>query len=195
MFKKKASINAEKIDTLIGEGSQFTGKISASGIVRVDGKIEGEIFTEGDLIVGEKGKVKANLKGKNITVAGEIYGDIECNGKLELLPTAKLVGDIKVSDLFVDSGATFLGNCKMNQDQVSSPNTKESDKEKGKESGTGKAVDKSDNNNTDKNKDDNQNSNKDRIREKSKEQISDKTKEKTKAKSKDKVKDKEIRAT
>ena len=122
MFKKKVDINSDKIDTLIGEGTEFNGKITATGIVRVDGKIEGEIDTKGDLIVGEKGKIRANAKGKNITIAGEVYGNIECTGKLELMPSSKLLGDIKVSDLYIDSGATFQGNCEMNED--SSENNK-----------------------------------------------------------------------
>lgn len=78
--------------------------------------MEGEINTKGDLIVGEKGKIKANARGNNITIAGEINGNIECHGMLELLPSANLTGDIKTKDLYIDSGALFHGNCEMIKD-------------------------------------------------------------------------------
>ncbi len=129
MFKKKNDINAEKIDTLIGEGTNFSGNINAKGVVRIDGQIEGSIYTEGDLIIGESGVVNAEAKGKNITIAGKINGNVECSGKLELLPTGKIDGDIEVAELFIDSGATLQGKCNMYQEK---DNIKTSSKEKDK---------------------------------------------------------------
>lgn len=125
MFKKKINNSSDKVDTMIGEGTEFNGSIVTNGTIRVDGKVEGEVTTEGDIIIGETGKVKANAKGKNITIAGEINGNIEGTGKLELLPTAKLLGDIKVDDLYVDSGAIFQGNCEMKQKQNKETSVKE----------------------------------------------------------------------
>ena len=120
MFKKKNTTPDENVETTIGPGTEFKGNISSKGVVRVDGTIEGEINTGDNLIVGEQGKVYANVQSKNVSVAGEVHGNLECSENLEILGTGKLFGDVKVTNLFIDDGAIFDGNCEMKKQKEKS---------------------------------------------------------------------------
>ena len=112
MFKKKDELDFANVDTIIGKGTEFNGTINGKGILRIDGKVTGEIIT-GDVLVGETGVVEANIKARNLSVSGVVNGNIDATGLLELLPSAKVVGNIKVSNLIVGDGAIFKGSCDM----------------------------------------------------------------------------------
>ncbi len=110
---KAVNINFEKMDTLIGKGTLCEGFINATGTVRIDGEFKGEIKTKGDLIIGEDGKAEAAVNSRNVYIGGSLRGNIKAEGKVELMVTGKLNGDIIVGDLFIEEGAIFNGNCKM----------------------------------------------------------------------------------
>ncbi|SET10289.1 bactofilin family protein [Anaerobranca gottschalkii] len=113
MFKKKEELDYAKVDTIIGKETFFNGQFNGKGILRIDGKIIGEINQSGDIIVGETGVVEANIKARHITVSGVVKGNIEASGLLQLLTTAKVYGDIKIHKLSIDDGAIFKGCCEM----------------------------------------------------------------------------------
>ncbi|MGI6575112.1 MAG: bactofilin family protein [bacterium] len=115
MFKKKGrdEINFDQIDTLIGSGADFQGTLLAQGTLRVDGKVNGEIQIQGDIIIGEKGQVNANVKARNLMLAGVLKGNLQLSGVLEIYNTGKMYGDIVVANLIIAEGATFQGNCTM----------------------------------------------------------------------------------
>ncbi|HHW98415.1 MAG TPA: polymer-forming cytoskeletal protein [Firmicutes bacterium] len=100
---------AGKLDTVIGQGAVINGSINIEGTLRVDGKVEGEISVTGDLLVGETGVANAIITAQNVTVAGTVKGNITANGKLDLLASGKVYGDINVSDLVVSQGAILQG--------------------------------------------------------------------------------------
>lgn len=104
---------AGKLDTVIGQGAVINGSIKTEGTLRVDGKVEGEISVTGDLLVGEKGVINANITAQNVTVAGTVKGNITANGKLDLLASGKVYGDISASDLVVSQGAILQGEVSM----------------------------------------------------------------------------------
>jgi cytoskeletal protein CcmA (bactofilin family) len=115
--KKTAdSLNYGAVQTIIGEGTEIKGSIQANGVVRIDGFLEGTIQHQGDLIIGPKGRVVADIRSKGLAVAGEVRGNIDVEGKLELLPGARLFGDIRCGHLVVHEGATFQGRSVMAQE-------------------------------------------------------------------------------
>ncbi|MBP2651250.1 MAG: hypothetical protein H6Q74_2075 [Firmicutes bacterium] len=116
------------METVIGKDTKFVGNIEANGTIRVDGLVEGEIVTKGELIVGESGKVKAKVKAKGAIIAGTINGNAEIINKLELASTGKIYGDIKTTTLIIGEGAVFRGACEMqhsNEEQIKQKNTTE----------------------------------------------------------------------
>lgn len=113
---KKTSDFIEQVDTLIGRDTNIKGSIDAKGTIRFDGQFEGEISTAGAVIIGETGDIKAQLKARAATVAGNVNGNMTITEKLELLSTAKICGDIKVGMLIISEGAVFKGACEMKQE-------------------------------------------------------------------------------
>lgn len=117
MFRKDITptTDQDKVNTLIGVGTEIKGSVKATGGIRIDGRVDGEVLHEGDLIVGEEGVVQANIKTRNATVAGEVRGNIEASGRVEIVSTGKVLGDIVVATLVINEGAVFDGNCQMGQ--------------------------------------------------------------------------------
>lgn len=112
--KKVSSVGiADQVETVIGKDTQFKGTINAKGSVRIDGQFEGEVITVADIVVGDTGRITAQIKGRNALVAGIITGNCEISEKLELLPSGKILGDIRVGTLIIGEGAVFKGGCIM----------------------------------------------------------------------------------
>lgn len=114
MFGTKVkTIDTTQIETIIGKESTFKGTIEANGTIRIDGKLEGQLNSSGDIIIGETGEVKAQIQARNALIAGMLHGNICISEKLELLSTGKVYGDIEAAVLSIGEGAVFKGNCKM----------------------------------------------------------------------------------
>jgi len=117
MKKTKDEINA-----FLGRDTEFEGKFSFTGAVRVDGKISGEIFSNGTLIVGESAVIKAQIHVADIIISGEVHGDILAEKKIEITVPGKLFGNIKTPKLVLEEGVIFEGNCKMKDLQEETSN-------------------------------------------------------------------------
>jgi len=118
--KKKFRFNSEVVNTIIGEESEFKGSIQTLGSVRIEGKMEGDVHSQGEVFVGEKSKVKANVFGKRVVIAGEVTGNIEALNGLKICSTGRVYGDITGDRLIVEEGAIYKG--KVNMDIISSKN-------------------------------------------------------------------------
>ena len=101
------------MDTLIGKDTIFKGSISANGLIRIDGQLVGEIVTKGDVVIGEGAKVLAEIKARNLTVAGSLNGNVQIQERLEIRGTGVLTGNINTKLLSIDEGASFSGNSEM----------------------------------------------------------------------------------
>lgn len=117
MFKKKEEIDVTKVDTVIGKETIITGTIEAKGILRVEGKISGNLNTNGDVIVSQGGVVEADVTARSISIAGNVKGNVEASGLLSVEPSGKMLGDIKVAKLAIGDGAVFTGACEMLKDK------------------------------------------------------------------------------
>jgi len=81
--------------------------------LRINGTFEGSLDTKGNLTIGENATVKADIRGEDIIVAGEVTGDIIAINNLKLVPPARVVGDINAPTLQVAEGAVLQGSCNM----------------------------------------------------------------------------------
>lgn len=111
--KQRQTPDFNRVDTILGAGTEVKGTLKAEGTLRIDGTVEGEIEVNGDLIISESARLTANVKGRSATVAGEIKGDMDLSGRLEIDPTGKIYGQIDVGSLAVSEGGFFVGNCSM----------------------------------------------------------------------------------
>jgi len=115
MFRKDKQLSSGdmKVDTYIGKGARVQGTLTISGTVRVDGLVDGVVEAEKDVIVGQGGLVTASITAANVTVAGELRGNVKASGRLEIARTGKVLGDVAIASFVVEEGATFLGKCEM----------------------------------------------------------------------------------
>lgn len=104
---------AHSIETVVGSTAHFKGSLSSDGGIRIDGIFEGEIQIAGNLIVGESGKVIADISAQNVSVSGAVKGTIEAAGRLEILSTGRVWGDITVASFLIDEGGFFRGQSVM----------------------------------------------------------------------------------
>lgn len=112
MFFRKDN-GTGKIDTIIGAYVEIKGSINSKSPIRIDGAIDGTIESEEEVILGKDGKVKGDIKAKNILIGGYIEGNVEATEKVELLSGGELIGDIKAGTIVIDEGAVFTGSSKM----------------------------------------------------------------------------------
>lgn len=117
MFGKKRDTGfSENVATVIGRETEFKGTITAKGSIRIEGQIEGDLVSSSHVVIGETGTVKANIHAQAAIFAGTVTGNVTVVEQLELLPTAKLYGDITVGSLVIGEGALFKGACVMHQE-------------------------------------------------------------------------------
>jgi len=100
-------------NTFIAKGSEFVGKLTFEGTVRIDGKIDGEIFSRGTLIIGPGADIKAKINVDSVMISGNVNGNVTARKKIELRAPARLIGNITTPSLVVEQGVIFEGNCKM----------------------------------------------------------------------------------
>lgn len=125
MFKKNEDIDSTKIDTIIGKDTSINGTIEAKGVLRVDGKVKGQLNTNGDIIIAASGAVEADIRCRSISIAGSLQGNVEATGILDIEPSGKLMGDIIVAKLAIGDGAIFDGTCKMQSKVKQEKNNKQ----------------------------------------------------------------------
>lgn len=101
------------VNTLVGRGSHFEGKMTFDGTVRIDGSFVGEIVSDDTLIVGEGAELRAELDVATVIVYGTVYGNVTARNGVELHAPAHLVGNIVSPSLLVERGAVFDGQCRM----------------------------------------------------------------------------------
>jgi cytoskeletal protein CcmA (bactofilin family) len=104
---------------LIGSGTTIKGEITASGDIRVDGSINGNIQTKGKLVVGNTGTIDGEIVCQNADISGRINAKMLVKELLTLKSTAHFNGEINVSQLAIEPGAIFSGSCSMEKPSIS----------------------------------------------------------------------------
>jgi cytoskeletal protein CcmA (bactofilin family) len=108
-----AAVATSDLNALLGRGSEFEGKLTFEGTVRIDGKFTGSIVTNDVLVVGEGAKLSAEVSCGTIIVHGEVVGDIKAKSLVELHAPAKVKGNVETPSLMVEKGVIFEGQAKM----------------------------------------------------------------------------------
>ena len=105
--------NIKDIKAYLGEDTVFSGTLSFNGVVRIDGKMDGEVNTDDTLIVGENGILEADITAGTVICRGKIKGTIKASKRIEIHANSEVVGNIAAPALLVENGAIFDGSCDM----------------------------------------------------------------------------------
>src|SRR5688572_927232 len=103
---------------LLSADVEIKGSIKFQSELTIDGKVEGEISSNGVLTVGENAEIKGEIKTKSVTVLGKVHGNITVEERCELKAHAVLYGDLKATRLVIEEGATFVGKSEVTPNKV-----------------------------------------------------------------------------
>ncbi len=94
----------------IGPSMFIRGDISTDEELLVDGEVEGSLGSHSLLTVGPHGKVRANIKAREVIIYGSVHGNVEVSEKIAIRDHGSLVGDIRAAGISIDDGAYFKGS-------------------------------------------------------------------------------------
>jgi cytoskeletal protein CcmA (bactofilin family) len=110
---KKGSTPQNSIDSLIGVGTRIEGNMIFSGGLRVDGEVRGNIRSEngqeGTLVISEKASVEGEISVGHVVINGTVIGPVTAGESLELLPSARVTGDVEYHQIEMQQGAVIQG--------------------------------------------------------------------------------------
>jgi cytoskeletal protein CcmA (bactofilin family) len=116
-FVREQNMADEKQQTasLLGRGSEFKGKLTFFGSVRIEGRFEGEILSEDTLVVAPGGEIKGTVNvGTLIVTGGTVDAKVFARQAIEIHPPGRLCGEVSTPSLEIERGAVFTGTCTMN---------------------------------------------------------------------------------
>ena len=115
MFKGATEkvMKSDQVNGLLDKGCSFEGKLTFDGTVQINGNFQGEVFSDGTLIIGNDAHVEGGIFVDTLIVYGSVQGNIEAKSRIEMHVPATIVADIKTKVLSVEDGVIFQGKCQM----------------------------------------------------------------------------------
>lgn len=102
--------------TVVGDRARMEGKFDIADSIQVECEIGGEMNVGGKLVIGEKGRVNANVQTVDAIVMGHYAGNMVATGNVEIAATGRVTGNITTDSLVISKGGFFNGNVtKMNE--------------------------------------------------------------------------------
>jgi len=109
--ERKREYDEQKITGFFDKDTEFKGDLSFKGSFRIDGYFKGTITSDSMLVIGEQGKVEAEVRAGYVVINGEIKGTIRAEDKVEIHSRGRVYGAIITPKLIVDEGAYLEANC------------------------------------------------------------------------------------
>ncbi len=106
-------MNRPEITALLGVGTEFEGRLVFEGVVRIDGRFRGDIFSRDTLIVGPEARVSAQIEADTVVVSGFVEGEVRAASRVEIQSTGCVRGAILSPVLKIDEGGVFEGKTQM----------------------------------------------------------------------------------
>lgn len=106
---KKNKRPSHRTDTLIGPGSEVEGVLQCEDNLRIDGRFNGSIESQGCVTIGENAVARSSISAREVIVAGKIYGDVTAENKLTITPTGQMYGDVCANSLVIMEGGLLHG--------------------------------------------------------------------------------------
>ncbi len=111
--KKRGEGEGDGNFTVLGKDVTFKGIVHFHSTVQLDSSIEGEIHAKGMLVVGENATIRGTVIAETLVTRGKIHGNVTASGKVQLLKSAVLVGDVSAPSFSMEEGAFFKGSIDM----------------------------------------------------------------------------------
>ena len=108
---------SENKQSVIASGVTIAGKIEGEGDVRIEGRFEGDVNVQGDLIIEPGAHISGEIRAKTVTIGGEVEGNISAAAQVRLLESGQLIGDLKAPSLTVAAGSRMRGKVEFGWDE------------------------------------------------------------------------------
>lgn len=99
--------------TLIGAGTTIIGNVEATGDIRIDGTIKGNLFAKAKVIIGPDCIIEGDINGQQADISGRVEGRIRVHDLLHIRGQANILGDIHATKLLMEPTVSFNGQCRM----------------------------------------------------------------------------------
>lgn len=106
---KKSGFSGDDNITLLAKGVVLKGEIRVEGTVRIDGRLDGDIQTKGEVIIGEDGLVQGTITAGTLISSGRVKAKVTAMERVQLLKTATLIGEVHTPVLIIEEGAKIQG--------------------------------------------------------------------------------------
>jgi cytoskeletal protein CcmA (bactofilin family) len=107
------AFGAAGAETIIGSGVKVKGELNSESDIMIDGIFEGTILAAGDVTIGVNARISATVRGRNVTVAGQLKGNIKATGEAVIRETGQVEGDVTSAGLAISPGGVFVGRSHM----------------------------------------------------------------------------------
>lgn len=121
MARKHEMLAVSGTETIIGPGVKLKGNLASEGDITIDGLMSGDIKATGNVTIGVNARIKANVRAMNVSVAGELVGNITAEDDTRITETGQVTGDIKTTTFSIGPGAYFTGAVVMPSRRASEP--------------------------------------------------------------------------
>ena len=115
-----------KVNGFLDKDTEITGDIRFKDSFRIDGKFKGRVLAGNSLIIGETGKLEADIEAGHISINGRIKGTLKATELIEIFSQGRVIGQIITPKLIIEEGAFFQGSCMMELKALESKESKES---------------------------------------------------------------------
>lgn len=107
----------EGVPAAIGRSVKIRGEVTGGEDLVVEGQVEGTITLTGSrLTIGPHATVEANLMARDVTVKGQVKGDVKASGRVELCKGCDLTGNIAAQRLSIEENAAFHGQVELSDE-------------------------------------------------------------------------------
>ncbi len=107
------SNNESPARNIIGNGTIIKGEIESNGDIRIDGRVEGVLKSNGKVVLGQNGSIEGEMYCKQADLSGRINGKMVVEELASLKSTSRIEGELATKQLFIEIGAIFTGKCEM----------------------------------------------------------------------------------
>ena len=115
--------DSEELNGFMDQGTELVGELRFRDTFRVDGLVKGSIVSKNTLIVGESGRVEADIDCGVVSVRGTVKGRVQGRERVELLAGSRVEGTLVSPRLVIEEGAFFQGDCQMSGGEPTDPST------------------------------------------------------------------------
>lgn len=112
------NMNTNSSKNVLNSDVEIKGNLKFSGELTLDGKLEGEIHTDGILQLGDSAAINGNINAQAVVIRGKVHGNVTVKDKIEIKSKAELFGDIRASKLVIEEGVTYVGKTEVNPNKV-----------------------------------------------------------------------------